>query len=642
MFTTLKRFFEKRNLSSAFVIRPSQTKRPIYNKWTLKNAVASGYKANTWVYRSVYLKSVAAGSVIWNVVNKDGEVAEGHYLNNLFKKPNPSISRQDMFELMVTWLELAGNSYLKKSKVSGKTLELWPISPDRLHPIPTADPEEWMTGYALDKSKTSTYEPDEIIHHMYTNPANPILGISPLEVISKTVDLDNDQRDFNKATSQNRGVVDGVFLFKRRFASQSEADAVRDALNERHAGKRTFGVLGDEAKYVRTALTPAEMDFINSRKFNREEIFICFGVPPVYAGVMDGATMNNYKTSELVFWFGTMLFLLDNLKDQFNFALSEELGDLIVDYDISNIPAIREAMLAKTKTAKALYEMGVPFSQLNKVFKFGFQEFEGWDDSNPASGAENTLISTDSETRKDKAPIEFRATAESVEKAIEKETQINRKTFEDLLSTQQEAVFDALDKNINVDINRVLKNSESLWVNEISKMYVFSGGRHGTDFVMETRTSEDDIRAEIVEYLRKEDIVLTEVSMINETTAEKVILHVDSAIETGATMNQLQQAIIDTGIFNEKRALGLARTISGNAVNLGQWKGAETAGATQKVWSTAATEVRKSHRKASGQTVGIDDLFKVGKFRARYPLDNQLPPEERMNCRCTLTYKIDG
>jgi len=623
---------EQRNLSSSIVLQKNATPQPVYSSFTIKKAVQSGYKNNSWVYRSITLKSRAAGSVDWYVVNKEGEKIDNHPLTKTLTKPNPNISKQDLFELMVMWLELVGNSYLKKVKVGNRTTELWPISPDRLKPIPTSDPEKWSEGYALDDDKKPTYQLEEIIHHKYFNPANPILGIGPLEILSKTVDVDNDQRDFNKATSQNRGVVDGVFIFKRNFNSQLEADAIRDSLNETYKRKRTFGVIGDEATYVRTALTPAEMDFIESRKANREEIFIAFGVPPVYAGVTEAATLNNYKTSELIFWFGTMLFLLDNLKDTFNFTFADELGENKIIYDISNIQAIREALYDKTKTAKELFEMGVPFEQLNKIFNFGFSEFDGWDQSIPTKNIQN-------ENRSEKKNLEFRGTIAEQEENIEQIAIQNQAILLDLLKTQQEAVFDALHNNVNVDIEKVLDDTKSLWIDNLNNMYVRTGIDFGQNLI-EKRATNLQIELAIIEYLRQEDIILTEISLINSTTATKIINQVKDALDNGATPGQLQQAIIDTGIFDEKRALLLARTISGNAANLGQWKSAEINGAKTKTWTTAGFEVRDSHKAMHGVTVPINDYFIVSGHKASFPLDNRLPPKERCNCRCTLTYAI--
>jgi uncharacterized protein with gpF-like domain len=171
-------------------------------------------------------------------------------------------------------------------------------------------------------------------------------------------------------------------------------------------------------------------------------------------------------------------------------------------------------------------------------------------------------------------------------------------------------------------------------------MYSSTGTKHGLELVLETRASKAEIKKVIEDFLKEEEVVLTEALQINETTIEKIMGQVASAIETGATVNELQQAIIDTGVFDAKRALALARTVSGNAINLGQWKAAASLGATHKTWLTASLEVRDSHQKMNGQTVEIDGFFNVGGHSARFPLDNSLPPAERMNCRCTMTYSI--
>lgn len=610
-------FSEQRNYAVASGYRATKSPKPIYTTWTIERAVAEGYKANPWVYRSVYLKAKAGSSVPWYVVDEKGEKIDGHPITTLFKRPNPFLSRQDLFELIISWLELSGNSYLKKIKVNGRTEELWPISPDRAHPIPSTDTAEWFAGFALDKSKKVDIKPEDMIHHKYFNPANPLLGIAPLEAVAKTVDIDNGQKDFNKATTQNRGVIDGYFVFDKEFGSQQDTDAVREKLNEVHRNKRTFGVLGSNAKYIRTALTPAEMDFIDSGKANREEVFIAFGVPPVYAGIMDGATMNNYKTSELIFWFGTMLFLLDDMKDTFNFSLADEIGEgneLV--YDLSNVPAIREAMLAKTKTAKGLFEMGVPFEQLNKVFGFGFEEFEGWDVSNPGKGAGDT-ITNDSATREKFTLVEVRS--DENELAISREATKNAPAIFDVLQTQQEAVFDALNEGRGADVDEIIEDTRGLLTAVVSRIYIASSVSLGTQVVLEQRALEDILAAEVAKYLKEERTILTEVSYINATTVDKILDHVRSAIDTGMTTTELQQAIIDSGIFNEKRALMLSRTISGTASSIGQFKGAEIAGADQKTWSTAGFEVRDSHKKMEGKTIPINDFFTVGKDKAMFP-----------------------
>lgn len=371
-------FLSRRNYAVSEV-HTIQSGRPVYTSWSIHKAVSEGYKTNGWVFRAVYLIAKAVAQVPFSVY-ADGTKLPDHHISRLFKRPNPCISRQDLFELLVTWLELSGNAYLKKVEVEGRTRELWPVSPDRIRPVAGTRTDEWVKGYTLDMSGSIAFMPEEIIHMKFMNPANPLVGISPLEVAGKAVDTDTSQQDFNTAASQNRGVVEGVFTFERSFDNQDQAEAISQKLEEKIRQRRKFMVLGANAKYQRIALTPEEMDFANARRFNRDEIFTIFGVPPQYAGSTESSTYNNFQTSELIFWSATVIPLLDDIKDAFNFSLEEEMheGEQI-GYDLSRVPAIRRAYHERAKTAKLLREMGVPFSQINRIFDFGVEPYPGWD-----------------------------------------------------------------------------------------------------------------------------------------------------------------------------------------------------------------------------------------------------------------------
>jgi HK97 family phage portal protein len=399
---------EVRNLASATLVpyKGQLKSNPQYNDWTLYKAVKEGYKENGWVYRSIFLLSKAISSVNWCVKDEGGKgnILEDHHLTILFENPNPYISRQRLFEYISCWLLLAGNSYLYKNRISNngdnreinngkKTKELWPISPDRIAPVNANKVDEWIKGYSLDKDKNITYEPEEIIHHMLIDPANPYLGISPLQAAGKTVDIDNDQRDFNKNTAQNNGVIDGVFVFERPFGTPAEAGRVADSLEERFKKSKAkkFAVLGGKATYERTALTPQEMDYTQSRRENRNEIFVIFGVPPQYAGAQEHSTYNNYSTSELIFWAGTVIPYIEDIADTFNFSMSDELqdGERIVP-KLSEVPAVRKMLQERSKSAKDLSAAGIPMMQINRILNLELEEYDGWDKPYKANQRESS------------------------------------------------------------------------------------------------------------------------------------------------------------------------------------------------------------------------------------------------------------
>jgi len=618
---------------------------PVYTTWTLQKAVAEGYKVNGWVYRSVYLIAKAGSQVGWVVTNDDtGEQKPDHHLSKLFRKPNPHISRQDMFELIISWLELVGNSYLKKVKAANKTVELWPVSPDRLSPVPAKQIDEWLKGYSLDLNLKELYEPEDIIHHKFFNPANPLLGIAPLEAAARTVDIDNAQQDWNKSAMQNRGVVDGVMSFERTFDSQDQVDKIAEKLNESGAGPsnaRKIKVVGSNAKYTRMSLNPVEMDFTNSRDKNRDAIFIIFGIPPAYGGSQEASTYNNFNVSELIFWFQTCIPLLDDIKDTFNLSFRDELKENeTLSYDLSRVPAIKKAMIEWTETATKLHEMGVPFEQLNKVFSFGFQEFENWEksyvkESKPEQVEQRMNISSGKYNFK--TPFnEIKYTLVETRDVFDEKKEIAKLAegpikdiIFNLLDKQREAVFNNLTES---GAKAIIKKSIPDWVTEFNKIYMDIGIEFGSKLVVEKRTIESEIEIAMGDFLESEKIILTECSFIAETTTDKILAQIADGIEQGYSIGQIQQAITDTGIFSPARALAIARTETGTAANLGQFTAAGISGADKKTWSTATFEVRDSHQVMNGVTVDIDKPFTVGGESAMYPMDNNLSPGERVNC----------
>jgi uncharacterized protein with gpF-like domain len=62
----------------------------------------------------------------------------------------------------------------------------------------------------------------------------------------------------------------------------------------------------------------------------------------------------------------------------------------------------------------------------------------------------------------------------------------------------------------------------------------------------------------------------------------------------------------------------------------------------ERIWhSTKDNRTRHSHTEMNGQTVGMDEPFTSGLGNElMYPGDPNAPAEDRINCRCTLTYNI--
>ncbi len=638
---------EQRNMINS-AVQHMRSPIAILKNWTVYNSVKSGYQCSGWVYKSVQLISKNISAIPWNVVDKNGEIIKEHPISLLLNNPNPFVSRQDFFELISAWLQLTGEANAKIIEINGMAKELWPISPDRITPIESNSHGALISGYEIINDKgekviSNEFTPENIIAFKFIDPANPIRGIGPLQVASKSVDIDLEQLNWNKSAMQNRGILDGVFTFKERL-DRGAYNVIKQMIKERIQGKdnaRDIGVIGSDARYQRLSLTPAEMDFITSRKFNREEIFIIFGIPPQLAGSQDTSTYNNFNTARVVLWENTLIPILDDMACTLNRTLSKYLSNgLSVAYDLSSVSALKKDQAEKANIAKTYFEMGVPVERLNEMFNLGIPQYDGWDKSKDIHRQQIK------ENRSGffLTPFEKRSIDDEIEKKEVEAGKIS-KSIEKGLMQQRESILGAIKEKI--DIAGTVSDSSDLLLESISNSYSklaikFSRiiiTRSNSD--VETRESTDVLDSKIQQLIDSESIILTELSLINKTTAEKIISIILDGEREGKSITQIQQGIIDSGILSPERALRIARTISGSAQSIGQFSAAKLAGATKKTWHDSGFEVRKEHQNRNGETVDIDGFFSSqfpGFPAPRWPLDVNIAARDRINCRCAMSF----
>lgn len=139
---------------------------------------------------------------------------------------------------------------------------------------------------------------------------------------------------------------------------------------------------------------------------------------------------------------------------------------------------------------------------------------------------------------------------------------------------------------------------------------------------------------------------------MNKTSTDVLLHSFGKAIEEGATPSErallvqevsTQAASGEDGPFSMQRAQRISRTMSTAAANGGKlegWKQSEI-GKGKKWRSAGGSRTRKSHRKANGQVVPLDEPFKVGDSKLMYPGDPSGEVKEIAHCRCTMQLVLD-
>jgi HK97 family phage portal protein len=378
------------------------TDRAFWSPWDAEAAMREGYKSVAWVYAAVKLRANAVASVPLKVeLNQGGEWVETttHPLARLLNSPNTDLDKNEMMRILVTHLDLAGNGYWLKTRAgNGMPVELWPMLPQFVRVVPGR--ERLIRAYEYTQHGVQTYPADDMMHAAYTNPENLYYGLSPLQAAGKAVDIDNAAASWQKVSMQNRGVPDGIFSFDADMTYDQWQEA-RAMVREEYTGmgsNRAPWVLS-KAKYQQLAMSPVEMDYMETRKHSMQQICAVYGVPTEMINGLGDANRASSETVRKSFWIDTVTPLLIELEGSLNIGLARDFGtadQIRIRFDTSSVPALQENYTEKVTNAKALWSMGVPFNAINEKLELGFDEIEGGQTGYIPSGVIPASIDFDS------------------------------------------------------------------------------------------------------------------------------------------------------------------------------------------------------------------------------------------------------
>ncbi len=640
---------------------------PVYTDLTIRRATRDGYKLSLYVYRAVRTIVQSASGIPWIVLDKDGEEIPNHPFTEAWSKPNPFFSGQDNMEYLVAHLKLVGNAMIQPVMVGGQPKEFWVCMPDLIHPVPSKDPTKWIDGYQVTEADGSVRQqlaaPETFIHFMQFNPGDPYWGIGDLQAAARTVDTDNEMQDTQKVSMQNRGTPDGVFVSDVAMTTEQWEEAQRQ-VKEKYTNKKSRRepwILGAGYKWYQMSLTPVEMDYIESRLRNLDDIATAFGLDPWWLGDRRASTYNNLIEAKKALYELVAIPLLDDIKATLNLKLAPLYGDgITITYDLSGVTALREDFGQKVTQAKTLFDMGVPISQSNDVLKLGLQEFPGW---------ENSYLPFSL------APVGYSAPAEDIEKThgtkMLNMTDEQKAAHWRRVDTRRSAWWPIAEKKLKpvyasmaADVNKAVAGKEpSQMASAAVKAIEDSKPKFEKVLTAVVTAVAEDFGKETLDTLKpkgktsviKERKDITESDVFQAWIAEHIVESAASIIktETSAMQRIIEQGIKDNlSTFDiskqlrqfysegEKwKAMRTARTEVGAAAGKGQREAAAQSGyVTRKVWIASMDDrVRDAHAQMNGEERAFNEKYSNGLM---YPLDPSGEPGEIINCRCGEGYIV--
>jgi len=381
---------EHKGASLADLLAPFRAGRPAFKGFDSRRGVEEGFKQSVWVFRAVRAKMHAAASVPIMVRRRTpggSEPDPDSPLQRLLDALNPFMSFQDLIETAVAHLELAGNAlWTKVGGSAGRRApkELWPVDPGPISVVPSK--EKFIAEYVFDEEGVNErFAPDEVVHFMYSDPSNPRWGMGPLQAAARAVDTDTEQARWQFGSLRNRAVPDGAFVLKGLGGEQLEEARghIRDRATGREHARKPLVLSGTDVSWLQLSLSPAEMDFLESRKLTRQEIVAAFGVPLAIAGPLEDTTLANFETARRKFWEDEIVPLLRLVETTMQRSLVPDFpdgeGDLEVAFDLSNVTALQQSTESRVQQLERLVEQGVPLNRAIELVELPLDPVDGGD-----------------------------------------------------------------------------------------------------------------------------------------------------------------------------------------------------------------------------------------------------------------------
>lgn len=636
----------KRAFTSSPLTHAAYDGQAVYSDWSAEKAIREGLKASTWVYSSVNKVSTAIASVPLVLEKQKGEGWEpdpAHPLQALLNRPNPFMARQDMTERWAQHMQLAGNALWWVNVVQGVPRELWPIMPDTITPI--ASRREYISGYRwrLNGTEERIMKREEISHWQFADPSNPRWGLSPLQAAAGAVDLDVAANRWNRAVLNNDGKPPlAIFLSEQLAISQMReaAGLIRDQIDGNSIRKAL--VLGGATKVQPLSLNATELDFLNGRKFSRDEIAAVFGVPSMLLHAGEGVTYANLEAAKLILWEDRVVPLLDDYTSGLELALFPFFGlagTHRIHADLSGVRALQanmktEAEVGKLRaeTFRTFVEAGVPANQAATAAEVPLVKIPGGDAPRqlpqlPQTKRLETKAADDEAAQVAARLVRMDAWSEEVRVRVSK-----------LLLEQGKAVVAAYADGLGVAGALSLDDWRDL-LSAVHTSVIEAEGKVAYSEVLRAITANGtggtfDVLADgVTEWI--EAHVGDSIQYIDETTKTLLRAEIAAGVEAGEGSAQISRRLraLHEDWATGPRAKLVAVTETGSAFNAAHQLNAEQMAAEfgvtlVKTWRSASdSRVRPEHRELNGETVPIDEPFSNGLMQ---------PGEPR--CRCVALY----
>ena len=225
----------------------------------------------------------------------------------LHDEPNPEMSSFVFRETLMTHLLLWGNAYaqiIRNGK--GEIVALYPLMPNRMSVDRDKHGQLYYTyTRASDEAPTmngmTVLLPPSDVLHIPGLGFDGLVGYSPIAMAKNAIGLAIATEEYGAKFFANGAAPSGVLEHPGTIKDPSR---VREAWMSQFGGSANSGkvaVLEEGMKYTPISISPEQAQFLETRKFQINEIARIFRIPPHMVGDLEKSSFSNIEQQSLEF-----------------------------------------------------------------------------------------------------------------------------------------------------------------------------------------------------------------------------------------------------------------------------------------------------------------------------------------------------
>jgi len=646
----------------------------------------------SWVAVAIRVIAEKVATIQLQLLEEDSEgnieQVQKHPVLELLKDVNPFMSFFYVMERLASNIELQGNEFWFLPYKSGKPEFILPLMPQNVEVIADKEkPYNYVKEYIYKLSGQQwTIPRDQIIHFKQFNPMSDLIGLGTLDSAKHAIETDISAAAYNSKYFQNSARPEVILKYPDVLEPEAQRRLV-EAWNENHAGPdKQFKVAvasgGLEIDTLQTS--QKEMDFVESRKLNRDEILALFRVPLSIIGItgvssraeadaVNAAFMENTiipKMERIVNTLNEFLLALypgtENMHFAYKNPVKQDRDLAIREYQtglasgwLSVNDVRRKEEMSEIQNGESVYipfssqPLGTPIEEVKKLKLTPVQKATKMIGESLIKAFDEIEEPKKKEIDQEKA---LEVKGEMLIKQQENEGLTYRKQFNALLkklwNRQKKEAVSNLNKAIKtkddkdpkvpklLDIDKEVSYTIDL-MTPLFKAITEKEGENAMKYLGLLAAGEDFVLTQDLDKFIKQNTKKF-AGEVTEQTSNLIRSQVSAGLQQGEGIRELTKRIEDSTAFNEFRAEKIARTETIRAQNKATeevWK--ETDVVASKIWYTALDErTCENCGPMQGKEIALGtSFFKIGdEAPGGLTLDYEDTdgPPLHPQCRCTL------